>query len=506
MVLRGPEIILLFRYLCDTLTYYLNQFGDTAKRTARHVCHPLIFAAVQMEWKHPIEYVLLMNNQDGQVLTPRAAQELIIELFAGSTVQKHEIVRAVDEAHTERGGQSPAAGANRPVTQALSKMKQSELAENPERGVWSIKPARIKTLAEFMKWAKKFTPGEYVFRGIRNGIYPIRASAYRRLKEEKSFLKFLQINKDLIDETILRGYDEKNGRPLSQLEILAELQHHGAATCLIDFTYSAQIALWFACGQDSKASQGSENPPNGKVFAVYNQLPDFKQVDSKILENDIDDFLRDEENSPLYYWQPRQQNNRIIAQQSIFLFGHPEFEPDAECIIEGSSKKKILTELKQVSGITEAMLFPDFETFASLRGVDEPYTGRSTHEYRELAREQFNIGEYDKAIDYYNRAIDQDQDYAEAYYERGQAKHRNEQYSLAVLDFDKFINLNPNYVEAYYYRAEAKFRIGNSDGAREDLETALLLTEESGDSGLLGYIEGLLNDISEITTREEENE
>ena len=456
-----------------------------------------------------------MNNRDGQVLTPSVAQELIVELFAGVTVRKQEIVRRVGEAHTERGGQLPTTGADRPVTHALSKMKQSDLAENPERGIWVIKPARITTLAEFMKWAKKFTPGDYVFRGIRNEIHPIRASAYRRLKNDRNFERFLQINKDLIDETILRGYHERNGRPLSHLEMLAELQHHGAATCLIDFTYSAQIALWFACGQDSKTSQDCdsktskdcdsktskdcENPPNGKVFAVYNQLPDFEKVKSKILKNDIDYFLQDEENSPLYYWQPRQQNNRIIAQQSIFLFGRPEFEADAECIIEGSSKKKIQIELKQVSGITEAMLFPDFEKFAFLRGVGEPYTGRSAHEYRELARERFNVGEYDRAIDYYNWAIDQDQDYAEAYYERGQAKHHNEQYSLAVSDFDKFISLNSNHVEAHCYRAEAKFGLGDSDGARGDLETALLLTEESGDSSLIGYIEGLLNDIDEIS-------
>ena len=140
-----------------------------------------------------------------------------------------------------------------------------------------MKPARITTLAEFIKWAKKFTPGKYVFRGVPNETYGIQASAYRRLKkDDRDFEKFLEINTDLIDETTLRGYNERNGRQFSQLEILAELQHHGAATCLIDFTYSAQIALWFACGQDSKTSKNcdsktsknSENPSNGKVFAV----------------------------------------------------------------------------------------------------------------------------------------------------------------------------------------------------------------------------------------------
>ena len=448
-----------------------------------------------------------MNNRGGQILTPSVAQELIIELFTGATVQKQGIVRAVDAAHTERGGQPPTAGTDRPVTHALSKMKQSGLAENPERGIWVIKPARIKTLAEFMKWAKRFTPGKYVFRGIRNEAYPIRASAYRRLKEdERNFEKFLEMNKDLIDETILRGYHERNGRQLSHLEMLAELQHHGAATCLTDFTYSAQIALWFACEQDSKTSQDSENFPNGKVFAVYNQLPDFEKVKSDMLKNNIDDFLQEEENSPLYYWQPRQQNNRIIAQQSIFLFGRPEFEADAECVILGNAKDNIQTELKQVSGITEAMLFPDFEKFASLRGVGEPYTERSAREYTELAREQFNIGEYDQVIGYGDRAIDQDPDYIEAYYERGRAKHYAGQYSSAISDLDKFIDQNPDYAEAYGYRGEAKLRLGDVGGAEADFLVALRLAEESNDWTLSNHIVVFLNEIYEHTAGGEQNE
>ena len=46
----------------------------------------------------------------------------------------------------------------------------------------------------------------------------------------------------MIEDARLQGLDEKDGRELEDLEIFAELQHHGAATCLIDFTYSAQVA------------------------------------------------------------------------------------------------------------------------------------------------------------------------------------------------------------------------------------------------------------------------
>ena len=457
-----------------------------------------------------------MNNQDGQVLTPSVAQELIVKLFAGKTVRKQQIVETVDEAHTGRGGQPPTAGTDRPVTHALARMKQSGLAENSERGIWVIKPARIKTLAEFVKWAKKFTPGEYVFRGVPNETYGVQASAYRRPKKNyRDFDKFLKINKDLVDETKLRGYHERDGRQLEDLEILAELQHYGAATCLIDFSYSAQVALWFACEPDSKTSQDcdcetsqdSENPLNGKVFAVHHRSSDdFEKIDSNDLTKKIDEFLQDEENSQLYHWQPRQQNNRIIAQQSVFLFGRYEFDANNECVILENSKQHILTELKQVSGITEAMLFPDFDGFARLRAVDITYTQLSAYEYTDLAKEQFGIANYHEAIDYCNRAIDQDRDYVEAYYQRGLAKQSLNQHTSAISDFDKFISLNPNYVEAYCYRAEAKFGLGNSDGAREDLETALPLAEQSEDLRLIGYIEGLLNDISEITTGGEQDE
>ena len=442
-----------------------------------------------------------MNNRDGQVLTPSVAQELIIELFAGATVQKQEIVRAVDAAHTERGGQLPTVGADRPVTHALSKMQQLGLAENPERGIWVIKPARIKTLAEFMKWAKRFNPGKYVFRGVPNETYGIQASAYRRPeKNYRDFDKFLKINKDLVDEAKLRGYNERDGRQLENLEILAELQHYGAATCLIDFSYSAQVALWFACEQDSKTSQDSDNPLNGKVFAVHHRSSDdFEEIKPDSLSMEIDEFLRGSENSQMYHWQPRQQNNRIIAQQSIFLFGRYEFDPYDECVIEGSSKREILIELEQVSGITEAMLFPDFDGFARLRGVDIPYTQLSAYEYTDLAKEQFNIANYDEAIDYCDRAIDQDRDYAEAYCQRGRAKQQQNQHTSAISDFDTCINLDFDYVEAYYYRAESKFHLRLLGEARADLQDALGIIDFIGDTRFTRLILALLDEINSRT-------
>ena len=118
-------------------------------------------------------------------------------------------------------------------------MKALGFANNPKHGVWTVfskkssestgklqseKQSKIETLDHFLKWAKRCSRGDYIFRGVPNAEYGIQASAYRRPKEdERSFEKFLQINRDLIMEARLRGYDEKDGRVLKELEILADL-------------------------------------------------------------------------------------------------------------------------------------------------------------------------------------------------------------------------------------------------------------------------------------------
>ena len=446
-------------------------------------------------WSIPIDSPD-MNNQyqySEQPLIPNIAQELIQELFEGQTVQKQEIVRAVDEKHLERGGLA----SEDPVTTALSAMKISGLAENLGNDVWSIpsqttEQTGIKTLNEFIEWTRQFRHGECLFRGVRNKIYKIQASAYRRPKEaDRSFEKFLQINKGLIDEAILRGYNERNGQKLEDLEILAKLQHFGAATCLIDFTYNSLIALWFACQPDSKTPD-SEIQPDGKVFAVVNKPPRFKEINSDFLTRKVDTFLQDSENPQLYYWQPRQENNRIIAQQSVFLFGDYEFNAEAECVIAKNRKKNILTELEQASGIIEGRLFPDFDGFARLRSVETQYTQLLDHEYRELGDKQFQNRDYKASIISYDHAIDLAPDYADAYYRRGLAKHHDEQYESAISDFDTFIAKNPNYTEAYYYRAEANFSLQRSAEGTEDLQTALRLAEQANDKNFIGLIQDLI--------------
>ena len=419
-----------------------------------------------------------MNNDNGHIFTPLMIQSLIQELFTGQSVPIQQIRTRVDEVIRERGGQTSTGEVSRPVTHALLKLKEHGLANNLERGIWSIYPgeqseerSEIETLDQFMEWARQFERGEYVFRGVPNEAYGIQASAYRRPEEkDRSFEKFLHINKDLIREARLRGYDQKEGRELKALEILADLQHFGAATYLIDFSHSAQVALFFACQQPKEL--------NGKVFSVRNQPPRFKEIILEMLEKDIDDFLEDGEESQLYHWQPRQQNHRIIAQQSIFLFGNYEFDPDDECVIAGDSKENILKELQKVSGITEDRLFPDFEGFARVRGAEAPYTELTPSEYKNRGSLAYERGDYKDAITDYDIAIDKDPNYAEVYYLRGLTRRSLKQQKESIVDFDDAIRLNPNRAETYCERGAAKYLLNQYEEAVVDSDSAIRLNPD----------------------------
>ena len=235
-------------------------------------------------------------------------------------------------------------------------------------------PISVRSLNGFMRWTAQFEDGQYLFRGVSNDTYKIEASAYRRLPsdEEKSPAQLLKVNQDLIDKARLLGHDQKNGQRLSDLELLAQLQHYGAATCLIDFTRNALVALWMACQHRTK-----RNGTNGKVFAVRSDsLAKITTIMSQSqAEENIDSFFEERDKGYfLYRWQPKYQNNRIIAQQSVFVFGGAEVEVEAECVILKSGKEDLLKSLSKVLGITEASIYPDFDGFARLHASDKPYS------------------------------------------------------------------------------------------------------------------------------------
>ena len=364
---------------------------------------------------------------------------------------------------------------------------------------------RIETLSEFIEWASQFNDGKYLFRGVSKDCYKIEASAYRRLTINKTTARLLKVNQELIEKAKSQGHDQKNGQQLSDLELLAELQHFGAATCLIDFSYDALIALWFAC------QQSSNGQANGQVFAVRSDDPArFKTVTTDLIDKNIDHFFKPDERGkyPLYQWRPKLQNNRIIAQDSVFVFGGDQIEAEVECVIMQSSKQAILQSLAQLSNITESRIYPDFDGFARLHAHDKPYVEPDAWSYLQRGIEAYQRADLDSALVYYTELIQLDPANRSivigAYYNRGLVYEDQGEVERAIDDYTKAIDLNPNYANAYNNRGLVYENKGEVERAIEDFNRAIQLNPnlaETHNNRALTYkdqgeIERAINDFN----------
>ncbi|MFA7444666.1 MAG: tetratricopeptide repeat protein [Flavobacteriaceae bacterium] len=96
-------------------------------------------------------------------------------------------------------------------------------------------------------------------------------------------------------------------------------------------------------------------------------------------------------------------------------------------------------------------------------------------------KEYLNQGNYDLAIEKFDRVLDMDFRYAPAYFYKGKAYlEGKKEYNLAIENFTKALKHNTTYPEAYKYRAEAYSKINQPEKAEKDkkrLEHILSISE-----------------------------
>ena len=344
----------------------------------------------------------------------------------------------------------------------------------------------IGTLEQFIEWTKQFIYGEYVFRGVSNEKYKVEASTYRRLKnkdgefynkEDDNPEKILEINKKMLEDARRQGHGTRDKLPLKDLDLLAELQHLGAATCLIDFTYNPLVALWIACRESSSGKV------NGKVSAVAlnSQNTTFEEVSVKLAQKkNIDRFFQTDNNEEykFYQWQPNYQNNRMRAQQSIFLFSGAPIKSVADCIISNNSKQEIRDTLEQSVGMTDGSLFPDFEGFASQRAHNKRHVELDARYCFDKGLEAEEKGNRKLAIAYYTKGIPSVPDGDLLYnlhHNRASCNVAIGKFNVAIKDYEKMIELKPNSAFLHYSRGIAKTELDQYEDAIADFDEAIRL-------------------------------
>jgi len=95
--------------------------------------------------------------------------------------------------------------------------------------------------------------------------------------------------------------------------------------------------------------------------------------------------------------------------------------------------------------------------------------------YLNLGLIEAMLGERDKAIAFYNRAIEYRDDYIDAYRNRGGTKRIQGRYEEAIKDFSKAIELDQYDADNWYCRGNAKYGAKLYKGALSDIEKALEL-------------------------------
>ena len=360
--------------------------------------------------------------------------------------------------------------------------EQNNIPNDQQTKVWEI----------LREVAKKSAGGGYIYRGEPKDYGKVSSNLYRQYYKaiDVENFKVEDIQKEILAKA--KQFTDKT----DEFEILAELQHYGGQTNLIDFTTDYHIALFFACdGSHDKC---------GRLILWQKKEDHFYQV-----------------------YQPREPRNRVIAQKSIFVrpdAGFIEPDPDEMIIIPAELKQPLLNHLHNYHGISSETIYNDLHGFIKIqaiharaytafyKGLTDQYTDKykqaikhytkaialnpnlaNAYNNRGIAKD--SLREHKDAITDYNQAIRLKPDYAEAYNNRGVAKRDLGQYEKAINDYNEATRLKPDFAEAYLNRGLSYLAINQPEEARRDFEITRALAQQAGKEDLVALADQKLRNL-----------
>lgn len=116
--------------------------------------------------------------------------------------------------------------------------------------------------------------------------------------------------------------DEVEGLRLPDLVLLAHLQHHGAATPLLDVTVDPLVALWMvAYAAETDPSGGDED--DGALFAIHRPQRDrwLQPLDSLPYSAEDGLDIAHRIANGVYWYRPPEISERLRIQRGSFLIG-----------------------------------------------------------------------------------------------------------------------------------------------------------------------------------------
>lgn len=369
----------------------------------------------------------------------------------------------------------------------------------------------IKSIGDYLKVVREHTktPGEYVFRGQENSDWKLECGASRRLRglldisDAPTTTQLNHYHTGIVEDIKQKNFEQY--RDYSDFDIIADLQHYGAATLFLDFTRNSLIALFFSCLSTSKESKdGAVYLINCDFLTRYNEKVFKYTFNTNLGENALENPM-----SGLFYWEPSHLNKRIPAQDSIFIFGKSVIGEKhyKKIVVDESAKVDILTDLNDLFNINGAKLFNDPTGFALSHSVSSPFDlSNKANEEKRILMLQSNsyfekalillnkyvarypnegfgyfmrginfqrTGKLEQSIIEFNKLISAHPEYPYAYSTRGFVRHLRGDFKGAILDFDEGLKRDTNLAETYYNRGSSRYFLGDYARAIEDFTSAI---------------------------------
>ena len=272
------------------------------------------------------------------------------------------------------------------------------------RGISKFYPYQSKT------GINKPTTDKVLADTIRSGL-SVRLDSYDGYNkpDTKPYIRanYVNILRDMI-KTAKRHFPDKYQENMSDLDILADIQHNGGATCLVDFSKNILTALWFACNTDTNA--------DGFVYCydvmhdiivndcLSNIKDESQPIESLLAQTYRETNICSDVDTRFCIWEPSSRNNRIIRQDSVFVFGMEKFivkDHGIEIIrIDADKKECILLAMEAFFNVSEDTIFNDSIGFAHANRKTIPYRKLEISAYTRGFDDMIN-GNYEAALEFF---------------------------------------------------------------------------------------------------------
>jgi hypothetical protein len=245
-----------------------------------------------------------------------------------------------------------------------------------------FKIENINSWSEFEDHISKHTPRRWIYRGHMDITWKLESSLFRAIQDVRMIIDCCEAR---ILKTKTYKDDYENGlisifkshahlylsslpKKTQKIEWLSVMQHYGAPTRLLDWTFSPYIAAYFALVSGNEDSC---------IYALnHKQLTD---VDQESLGENYKDKVFDDQRgsrSFCYPYEPEMRNERLSCQQGLFLVPSTNYETFDEILAnygfdDGTCIKYILDKTMRFDGlrklrlmnVTSATLFPGIDGF-----------------------------------------------------------------------------------------------------------------------------------------------